>query len=225
MKITQDNFENQSPNLINYELLLEKNLGHEVPNEKYFQLLNLYKLYFEQYLKELLPLNLIDENMKKSDLSYTKVNDDDMDFYQSTSNMDLSYIYLRNNFYVEKLSNEDIEFVLGQKEYNDEVKEFIRRTYKNVINPYDEDRLIFYGPENQIHMCNSSDVVLGIRYNEFEQGTLSDSEFEERFFKQKQLINQLSSVLEIAGESQFNMSIRCIQYNEFSIKKNDVKQF
>jgi len=222
--ITLNNINSQYLNSLNYELIFEKGLGTDNLNDKYFKLLNSYKSFFEQYVKEILPLELIDKNMKGSDLNFDKIKDEDKDFYQSTSTMNFSYIYLRNNFYVEKLSLEDIEFLMSKNEFDNDVREFIKRTYKNIINPYEEEKTVFYGPENQGYMCNSTDVVIGIRYDEFEQGTLSDSEFEERFFNQKRLVKQLSTVLEIAGPSQFNMNIRCIHYNEFSVVKDNSKQ-
>ena len=65
MKISIENIEKEYPsNLINYDLLKEKGLGEDKPNEKYFELLNKYKNFFESYLKEKLPLEHIDNNMR-----------------------------------------------------------------------------------------------------------------------------------------------------------------
>ena len=215
-KITKENIGKQYPIIDNSELMLKKGFDND---NKYFELLNLYKSFFETYLKEKLPLQLIDDNMKESELKFEPIKEEDMDFYQITSTMGLSYIYLRNNLYIEKLSEEDIKFLESHKEYNDEVKEFIARTYVSVINPYndDENLIIFYGPESSKHLCNSKDVVLGIRYNEFYENGLSDDEFQNNFLEQLGIIAQVSTVLEVASPNELGSSLRCIQYNELSI--------
>lgn len=220
-KITRENINMQYPRIVNNDLLDEKKFESEDLNDKYFNAMNLYKLFFETYLKEKLPLELIDNNLKKSDLKFVPIKEEDMDFYQITSTMGLTYIYLRNNLYIEKLSEEDIEFLLSKSEYDDEVKGFIERTYLSVINPYsdDENLIMFYGPETEKHLCHSKDVVLGIRYNEFEQGDVSDEEYQKKFLEQLRLIAQISSVVEIMSPNEFGSEVRCVQYNELSIMK------
>ena len=217
--ITKDNIELVYPQITNNDLLVEKGFKIDEENNEYFKLLNKYKKLFEEYLKEKLPLELIDDNMKKSDLKFVPVKKEDMDFYQITSTMNLDYIYLRNNLYIEKLSKEDLEFLSKKDKLDEESKEFIKRTYQTVINPYDEKRIIFYGPENEKHLCDSTDVVLGIRYNEFEQNGMSDEEFQKNFLEQLRLIAQVSTLLEIASPNELGSGVKVIQYNELSIMK------
>ena len=218
-KITSENHDKEYPFIVNEELLLEK--GFEDYDKKYFELKNRYKSFLDNYIKEKLPLELIDTNMKESELKFVPVKEEDMDYYQITSTMGLSYIYLRNNIYIEKLSKEDIDYLSGRKKYDDETREFIKRTYLSVINPYsdDENLIIFYGPENNKHLCESKDIVIGIRYNEFDDNGMTDEEFQENFIAQLRLIAQLSTVLEIGGENELGSKVRCIQYNELSIMK------
>ena len=181
MKIDLSNIEKAYPNdLINYELLKAKKLGDDKPNDKYFKLLNKYKSFFEKYLKEKLPLEQIDNNFKESNLDFKVIEDEDKDFYQITSTMGLHYIYLRNNIYIEKLNDEDINFLSKKEKYDESIREFINRTFKIVINPFEESRKIFYGPENGQFMCNTDDIVIGFRYDEF-NNSLEDDEFEKNF--------------------------------------------
>lgn len=219
MKISIENIEKEYPsNLINYDLLKEKGLGEKDPNEKYFELLNKYKSFFEDYLKEKLPLLQIDNNMKESELAFKPIEETNMDFYQITSSMGLKYVYLRNNLYIEKLNSADIEFLDSKEEYNDETREFISRTFKDVINPYDDSKVIFYGPENGQFLCNSNDVVLGIRYDEFNT-ELEDKAFQENFIEKQRIISQLITVLSVYGLQQLGVNVKLIQYNEVSIMK------
>lgn len=219
--ITKDNIELVYPQITNNDLLVKKGFKIDEENNEYFTLLNKYKKFFEGYLKEKLPLELIDDNMKKSDLKFVPIKKEDMDFYQITSTMNLDFIYLRNNLYIEKLSKEDLDFLSKKDKLDEESKDFIKRTYQTVINPYenDEKRIIFYGPENEKHLCDSTDVVLGIRYNEFEQNEMSDEEFQKNFLEQLRLIAQVSTLLEIASPNELGSVVKVIQYNELSIMK------
>lgn len=217
--ITKENIEFEYPQIRNNDLLAIKGFRIDDDNNEYFKLLNNYKKLFESYLKEKLPLQLIDENIKKSELKFIPMKEDNMDFYQISSTMGLDYIYLRNNLYIEKLSKEDLELLSTLQTYDDGAKEFIKRTYLTVINPYDEKRLVFYGPENSKHLCDSTDVVLGIRYNEFETNGMNDEEFQKNFLEQLRLISQVSTLLEIASPNELGTNVKVIQYNELSIMR------
>lgn len=222
MKITLDNIDKDYYDSLNHKLIQERNLGEETPSDKYFELLNSYRNFLEQFLKELLPLELIDTKFKESDLGFSTVKEEDKDFYQMYSNMGLSYMYLRNNVYIENLTDEELEFLSSKKGYDKETKEFIKNTCTKVVNPHEDNKIIFYGPENGKFLCNSNDLVIGIRYDEFNDN-VSDNEFEEKFLKKQRLVSQICTVVEAANSNE-NINIRCIQYNEFSVKKNETKQ-
>lgn len=221
--ITKDNIGFMYPLIINNELLKEK--GFNVyEDSSYFDLLNKYKVFLEQYLKEKLCLDLIDSNLEKSNLNFETIKEEEMDFYQKTSTMGLKYIYLRNNIYIEHLSSEDIIFLKDQSEYNKATIEFIERTCINVINPYQEKQIIFYGPENKNFICDSTDIVLGIRYDEFVNDNMNDEEFRTNFVKKLTLVSNLRSLITVAAEQEINKSVKLIQYNEASIKKENIMQ-
>ena len=116
MEINAKNIRKQRPkDLIRYELLSQKGLGGgKQPNQRYFTLINKYKGFFELYLKETLPLELIDQNARESELGFKPIKEEDMDFYQRTSGMGLTYLYLRNNLYIEKLSASNLQLLEGQ---------------------------------------------------------------------------------------------------------------
>lgn len=219
-KITKENIEKEYPNNLRNNNLIKKR-GLE---NKYFDLLNKYNKFLTSFLKEKLPLEQIDENMGKSELDFVRIEENDMDFYQITSTIELNYIYLRNNIYIEKLNDDDIKYLEKKKEYDEEVSTFINRTFKNVINPYNDSKMTFYGPENRNFMCDSDELVLGIRYDEFNT-KLEDEEFKENFLKKQEIISQLTLVLGIVALQELNCNINVIQYNEISImnkyKEND----
>ena len=216
-KITSENIDMSYPFLIDYDMIKSKKLGEDKPDERYFKLVNKYKRLFEEYIKDMLPLEKIDTNLKNSKLHFNPVKEENMDYYQITSTLGLDYIYVRNNFYIEKLSFDELSLLESFENLNDESKEFIKKTYLNVINPYDDSKVIFYGPENGKHLCKSTDVVLGIRYDEFADNGLNDEEFQSNFLEQLKLISEVETVLEIVGLSKLGSSLMCIHYNEASI--------
>ena len=211
-EITKENIVLEYPNnLRNSNLIIKRNL-----NDKYFKLLNKYNKFLTSFLKEKLPLKEIDKNMKESELNFVKVKNDDMDFYQKTSTMGFDYIYLRNNIYVEKLNDEDIKFLEEHNEYNEDVSNFIKKTYKNVINPYENSQIMFYGPENSNFMCSSDDIVLGIRYDEFNIDMDGES-FKENFLEKQEIVSQLITLLYLVGLKEIDTNVKTIQYNDVSI--------
>ena len=80
--ITKENMEFEYPQIRNNDLLAIKGFRIDDDNNEYFKLLNNYKKLFESYLKEKLPLQLIDGNIKKSELKFIPMKEDNMDFYQ-----------------------------------------------------------------------------------------------------------------------------------------------
>jgi hypothetical protein len=147
--INLENYEKQFPFILNQKLMQEKGLWIEKPSQRYFDLTNKYKRLLERSLIKCLPLEQIDSNMEKSDLGFVPVETPAMDFYQATSGMGLNYIYLRNNIYIEKLSEKDLALLESLNSEEDE-EQFVKRTLKDVIYPYTvEKQVLFYGPENK----------------------------------------------------------------------------
>lgn len=216
--INEDNFRNQLPFVLNIELLKQKGLGEEKPNQRYFALTNKYKRLLENYLLKYLPLEQIDTNMRKDDLGFVPIKTPDMDFYQATSGMGLNYIYLRNNLYIEKLSEEALAALESMKN-EAEAELFIKQTLKDVVYPYNEDNhILFYGPENGNFLVDSASIVIGIRHNEFDV-ELEDEEFKENLLEKQNIIAQVSLVVSICGIKALGLPVLMLQYNEFSVSK------
>lgn len=207
-------------NRIHYNLLAEKGLGKEEPNERYFMLSERYKHFFEQYIMDNLPLAHVDRNMQESNLGFCPIKEADMDWYQKSSGMGLRYLYLRNDFYIELLERDELDFLEDAAAYNQQVAEFIRHSFRRVIDPCDEPTSIFYGPENGQFLCDSDTIVLGVRYDEF-NSELEDVVFAMNFLEKQRILSQLSSVLEEYAVQALGAKLRFIQYNEVSVKQAD----
>ncbi len=204
--------------LIHRDLLEEKALGEEEPNERYSMLAERYKRFFEQYLMDNLPLEQIDQNMRESNLGFCPIKEADMDRYQKSSGMGLGYLYLRNDFYIELLDGANLDYLDKAAVYNPEVAAFIQRSFRRVIDPFEEPTPIFYGPENGQFLCDSDSIVIGVRYDEFNT-ELEDEAFTKNFMERQRILSQLSTVLEIYAQQTLGTKLRFIQYNEASVMK------
>ena len=216
-QITENNYKEQTPFILNRDLLVERGLsdGDGIPNKRYFTLLNHYKGGLEKNLRDTLFLNLIDEKIKSSELHFIPVSSQKMDYYQATSQMGLQFIYLRSNLYIEKLSVSELD-ELEQLGGNTGIKRFAAETFHKVINPWDNDHTImFFGPENGNFLVYSGTLVLGIRHDEFSDH-LDGEAFLTSFLQKQMSIARLISLVEIYGLKTLNIPVRMIQYNEVS---------
>ena len=177
-----------------------------------------YKHLFERLLMDKLPFEHIDQNMLKSNLNFRTIQKSNMDRYQKSSGMGLSYLYLRNDLYIELLAWYDLDYLDKATDYNLEAAEFIQSTFRRVIDPFDEPTPIFYGPETRQFLCDSDSIVLGVRYDEFNT-ELEDEEFKRNFLEKQRILSQLSTVLEVYAKQTLGAKLRFIQYNEASVMK------
>lgn len=118
----------------NENLIKSKNISLE----EYGILKKTYKQLFEIYLQNKIDLKLYDNKIKNSDLDFGKG-------YPTKSNLindlgeylGLDYIYIINDFFIEKLSVNDLNElrkVYQEKKYNINTIKIIEKTYKDVLN-------------------------------------------------------------------------------------------
>lgn len=228
MKITKENYVNIYPNSLNMLLMEEKRLSDQGKlNDKYFILLNNYKYLLCRYLIGNTSLKHFDDELKQSNLMFSFLDLGDMDFYQSTSYLGLTYLYLRNNLYVEKLSEEDIEKIVNL-DYNnlqllDECSKIVSRTFKNVINVSDsneDDVKVCYGLDANKFWFNSDELVIGFRYDEYKNDNLSDKEWEENYFLQIDYLKNFFINFEDTLSKELGMKVKIVQYTEFTVMDN-----
>ena len=196
--------------------------------ENYLRLYEIYSNLLIQYFIKYYNLKEFDDILSKDKRNFEKVSTDDMDIYQYLSSEYLNYIYLRNNIYIERLSNEELLYLSKIKDYslNKENEEFIKNTYSRVIvESNDKNAVTMFGPDNLKFIKRSNWVVFGIRYNRF---NLKDKSKEQEWLKQdderERFISMLISVAKIKlKEVEPNTSI--IRYNGFSIEKIKKENF
>ena len=199
--------------------------------EQYINITSTYKYLFELVLKQSLNLKSYDDALVNSNLEFTKVDDDKMDIYQYYSNMGLNYIYLRNNIYIENLTEEERKFILDKYnsnnlEVDNNVVQFINNTcIKAIRNPKSDIYIptyeFYHITNNMNYSVLNTDIVLGVRYDEFYNDKLSDDEWDNMYMKREQFLSNLVNKM---NNDLNNKNIRVLRYGEYSVlprKKND----
>lgn len=226
---------------MNFKLLAEKEIQSRFPksNKVYYEGLskeekevynkqyNKYRRIFTKYIIEELNLKKYDDEINNSELNFNPISDIDMDIYQYFSSEFLKFFYLRNNIYIEKLTNEEKSFLEGignikNKELDEQTREFIKQTYKKVIfediKGDKKNYFTFYGPNSKNYMASNDSLIIGIRYDEFNLCGLDDKKWDEFHLKQIDFLSELFYRFVIENKNKLDVPIIILQYNRFSIK-------
>ena len=226
-KITVEEYKTRTP-VRNKEYF--ESLSSE-EQENYIELYNVYAALLTKHFIEKYKLDEYDKVLINSPFSFPKVKEEDMDIYQYLASDDLSFIYLRNNLYIERLSQEEKNKLvwLAQEEkpeYTPEVEELMENTFRKVIveNETEEENLnIFYGPMTGAFLAPDNAIIIGIRYDDYQ---LLPGESEEDWLEANnnrlQDTETVISILETRMPMLTNTKTAAIKYNEFSIKKKEV---
>lgn len=113
------------------ELAYEKNLIKEENYELYRKILNKYRFSLEQYLNKIINFSALDIEIENIKLHFSPSNK--AKEYFKESKLSSKYFFCLNQFYIEKLSIEDIKILERENSVNDEVIEVIQRTLKDII--------------------------------------------------------------------------------------------
>ena len=161
-------------NNVNIALAQSKGLVNENDYTKYNSLVNIYKYLFTKYLETKIDLQKYDNEILNSNLDFGMMPDNYRNDYQKNSYLNLNYIYIRNNFYVEKLNVEEINYLLNididNCVLNSETINLIETTFRDVINDnYRHDKYLdntnaCYGSFIPSNIVDSKSLVLCIQY-------------------------------------------------------------
>ncbi|MGL4697377.1 hypothetical protein [Enterococcus larvae] len=156
-------------------------------SETFDQVYTMYRKVFENYLIGQLDISDFDQKLQDSSLGYSPVEESEQTIYQKDSSLDTTYIYLRNNLHIERLSTEELEIfrnLKGDPEFleNDKLKAIVESSYPKVIPLYDrEDKELetSYDPSGNPSVLNRA-LVFEVAYKvDFDgQGNIIDRENE-----------------------------------------------
>ncbi len=186
-----------------------------------------YKLYSDllyRYLIEKLKLNTYDEMIRDARNHFEPVNDNKMDFYQLLAKDYLKYFYIRNNLYIERLTNEELTFLRKKIEgenldFDEESKEFIQKTYPKVIAEIDDskDINVNYGPDNVPFYKSAHALIIGVRFDDYYlAANETEEEWNNKYPSREFELENITFCLEKSLE-KFEVKGYVIRYNDFSI--------
>ena len=215
-------------NFVDEELLLlerpnirkECNIKSDEEMKKYLLIYSVYNKLLVEFLIEKYYLKEVDKELEKRKDSFPEVTSSEKDLYQSLSEGYLKYFYLRNNIYIERLTNEQLNYLFSIYQSNNleltpQNRQFISDTYLKVIleNPTEKGININYGPDNIKYYKPSNSIIVGVRYNQF-QNLSSD---ENTFSSLEDKLHILTNFLEYRIKKESDIPFNIIEYNEYSI--------
>lgn len=122
------------------ELAVEKGINEkkDIFSHEYLTLQEVYRKAFGQFIIEKLDLKKYEQELLESDMRFIPADKGKQSFYQKWDNMDMKYIFLRNNIPIERLNENDLEILKKEAadnrvEPSSEVMEMIERTYQDII--------------------------------------------------------------------------------------------
>ncbi len=209
---------------INKKLAINKGLILDNNFDLYIKLENLYKNLFEKYLNTKINLNIYDEKLKNSDLDFGLPSPTKKQLTSGLNEyLDLKYIYILNNFFIEKLDNEDINSLKDELEkdvidLNENLINIIERTYKEIINNnyykgsyIEKNYNVCYGDITLDSYAPNNALVLKIFYGKNTK-EFNHEEFIKNIKEKKIFLQKFSE--ELKEEIEKNLNIKCVVFNE-----------
>ena len=144
---------------------LKTDLDFSQDDARSLKIYNIYRRFYTEYLINKFELIQYDRKIINMNLP-----DGYLDLYKEYTSNYLKYIFVRNNLYVNNLSNEEKEYILRMENanYNQEIEDFISKTYQRVINGYGDNSYCFYGKQIKNYCVKSDMIVLGIYCDDYD---------------------------------------------------------
>ena len=158
----------------NHELCKDKGLLKDGRlSHRYLCLQAVYRANLDAYLLKMLDIRQLDEELRNSGLGFVRPKPKNRNLYERESGMNLEYIWLRNNLYIEYLGKEQLSLLeqrleTGGEAVTNELQNMIEETYREVIrvrNPQDQEesgRFFYAGTKGKRPEIPSDALVLEI---------------------------------------------------------------
>lgn len=80
----------------------------------------------------------------------------------------------------------------------------------------------FYGPDSDSFLARNDAIVIGMRYDEFYENGLSDSEWDKLHDKQLLYLYSLLNKMNVQLANNSDIPISVLKYNEFSVRARKI---
>lgn len=152
------------------------------------------------------------------------VSERDQDIYQYLCNHRLSYFYIRNNVYIERLDDQERERLHSLKNsctYNDQIDSFIGRTFR-IVTPEKTDETANnlqtnFGPAIQDYFAPARSLVVGGRIYEYVD-SLDTPEKVNAYYQRFDIMEKMCLKMEKELRDSLGMPVRVIRYNEATVR-------
>ena len=144
------------PNTYNYSLIKSK----FADIEEFYNYQKIYKLHFEQLFKKILKIDELEKSILDYHINIPYLDDSEYNFYHKSSGLGSHYIYIRNNYHIENLDNNELE-VLKSKNINES---FIYNTYQKVL--YEKNVNTFFGVPSPNTEVNSRSIIIEFAFDQ-----------------------------------------------------------
>lgn len=215
------------PSLFNMSLANEKNLVTAGKlNDNYYLLYSVYYYYLEICLSKFLDIEELEKKINEDQPNFVPVEDKDKDIYQSLSNN--KYFYIRNTLYVEKLSLDDIKYLLSlDGRIEERAINIISNTFKDVITSSIHGTDLFnvsYGPNYSQYRAYNKSLVLGFRVSDLDEKIYGTGmEWLKYKAKKDRYIESMKKTMEYEFSTKLHMNTRIMDYSEGGIIKKKTK--
>lgn len=189
----------------------------------YVDCINYYYNLLIEFLEKKLNISTFDKNLAESENNFTSVSEEKMDIYQYLSSYKFKYMYIRNNIYLDRLTNAEIMKLRNFMKTNEtldnpELLAFVESTYQKLIDENPElETTTNYGPLDPKYFGNSKGITIGYRTDEF-----ADTEKENwaELHQQREFeLDFFNTFVKISLEKKSDVPINLIRYDETSVKK------
>lgn len=204
--------------IVNKDLAKEKGLIIDNNYDLYKKIENIYKYLFEYFLLSKIDLGKYNNKIKNSNLYFGVPHPNSEQLLSNLNEyLNLEYIYILNNFYIEKIDINDInvlkQYIDKKIEINEHLLNIIKNTYKEVIkNNYRNGKYtnlkykVFYGYVHPKNAVDNDALVLKIFYSR-NTIKLEDEEFINNIKNKREFLEKLSN--EIIDEVKNKLEINC----------------
>ena len=202
----------------------------KLPNtevQEYLNLSTLYRTLLNEYIKQL-GLGSYEEAIKNSGLNFVPIQLSEQDFYQYYNNCELTYYYIRNNIYLNRLTEEEYNYLKEKSKSQDYALNnvditFLSNTFRKVIpeihENVEEPFITNFGPIDGNFFAENRAIVIGFRYNKLYENDIDSQSFATNYERQKDFYLSLNGQLESELQQKLNMPVKVIEYDESSIIK------
>ena len=133
------------------------------------------------------------------------------------------YFYMLNKINIERLSNEEVQFLntisLADNEFNQKIEEFLLKTYQKVLFSDNAQGYLYYGPESSAYVAPSKAIAIGVYYDKYGFSSGNRLTLEEVDANEDVLCNVLN---DIQKNNYDKIMVAFIRYNEFFGKIHDL---